>query len=254
MKFKAAIFDLDGVVTDTAKIHAAAWKTMFDYFLKRHLDSQTMLFHEFTYNDYLQYVDGLPRIDGIKNFLMSRSIDIPLGNPEDSIQDKTIHGLGNYKNKLFNDILIRDGAEIFYSTIKLLEELKNKNIKTAVASSSKNCKTIIEQSKLEEFFDARVDGTTLDELKLAGKPLPDMFLEAAKRLEVKPATTMVVEDAISGVQAAHRGKFGLVVGIDRKGTITEDLKNNGADIVVSDMGELSLEDIENYFQKGGDKT
>lgn len=236
---KAAIFDLDGVITETADLHACAWKQMFDAFLQKHYPTQQSFD---MIGDYRRYVDGKPREMGVKGFLESRGILLRWGEPEDTIEDITIVGLGNHKNYIFNQLLHERGVKVFPSTVQLIETLRNKHIKTAVVSSSKNCQEILEAVHLNHLFNAQVDGKDAARLRLNGKPEPDTFLYAADLLEVSPREVMVFEDALSGVQAAKAGKFRIVVGINRdnQGLL---LKECGADIVVSDLIDLELGDL-----------
>lgn len=250
MTLQAVIFDMDGVVTDTAKVHCIAWKTMFDRFLQHRAKKHDQDFVAFTDQDYLQFVDGKPRLDGIRDFLASREITIPLGETNDPADTETAYGLGNNKNTLFNDILAQDGVDVFASTIALIKALHQQQKKVAIVSSSKNCAAIIKRAGIQALFQIRVDGVVLTERGLAGKPNPAMFLEAAQELGVNPRDAVVVEDAISGVQAGRSGGFGLVIGIDRTKTLGDQLKEQGADIVVHDLDQLSLEDLENSIRGG----
>lgn len=235
--FEAVIFDLDGVITKTAVTHSAAWKKMFDEYLKKRKKKRDEPFREFTQADYLAYVDGKPRYKGVASFLESRGIELPPGNPEDSPDAETVCGLGNRKNKAFNDVLKRDGAEVYPSSEKLLFELKNAGVKLGVASSSKNCKAVLEAVNLLRLFGARVDGVVSAELGLQGKPEPDIFTKACEMLGAEPENSVVVEDAVSGVQAGAKGGFGLTLGIAREEN-AEELRINGADFVVDDLKEV----------------
>lgn len=253
LKFKGAIFDLDGVVTKTAHIHAAAWKTMFDEFLKKWSEKENKPFVPFTHdNDYIPYVDGKPRYDGVKSFLESREIELPYGDKSDGPEKETVCGLGNKKNEIYNEIIKREGAFVFQSTIKLIKEMRKNKTKIGVASSSKNTKLILETSGIEDLFETRVCGIVSEELHLKGKPDPDIFVKAAEFLGLLPHECLMVEDAISGVAAGRNGNFGLVLGVARYGD-DEVLKTNGADIVVKDLGEISLADINKWFAKGIEK-
>lgn len=236
--FNAVIFDLDGVITKTAVTHTAAWKKMFDEYLQMREINYNEPFREFTQADYLAYVDGKPRYNGVASFLESRQIDLPWGSPEDNTTSETICGLGNRKNEAFNEVLKRDGAEVYPSSKKLIFELKKAGIKLGVASSSKNCKAVLEAVNLIHLFGTRVDGVVSAELGLKGKPEPDIFTKACENLGVKPENSVVVEDAVSGVQAGAKGNFGLTLGIAREGN-TEELKKNGADYVVTDLAEVN---------------
>jgi len=237
-EFEAVIFDLDGVITKTAITHTAAWKKMFDDFLHTREKNYKEQFREYTQADYLAFVDGKPRYNGVASFLESRQIDLPWGSPEDSTESETVCGLGNRKNEAFNEVLKRDGAEVYPSSRLLIFELKRAGIKLGVASSSKNCKAVLEAVDLLHLFEARVDGVVSAELGLKGKPEPDIFTKACELLGVKPEISVVVEDAVSGVQAGAKGGFGLTLGIAREKNADELLKN-GADYVVTDLEEVN---------------
>ncbi len=249
--FDAVIFDLDGVITQTASVHGTAWKEMFDNYLKEREEKHGEPFKEFTHeNDYLPYVDGKPRYKGVQSFLESRGIDIPFGNPSDPPEKETACGLGNRKNVKFTQILERDGAKVFDSTVELIHQLRDNNIKIGVASSSKNCKKILEVAGLLDLFQTRVDGVVSAELGLSGKPGPDIFTTACDNLGVTYDKAVVVEDAVSGVQAGKKGNFGFTLGIAREKNHKE-LKINGADIVVQDISELGgIDGIELWFREG----
>lgn len=248
--FDAVIFDLDGVITNTASVHSAAWKQMFDEFLTREAGRTGEPFHKFTHvNDYLPYVDGKPRYQGVASFLESRGIELPYGDPSDSPGLETICGLGNRKNELFNKMIQTGDVEIFQTTVEFIKKLKQRNIGVGVASSSKNCEAILESAGLLDLFETRVDGVVSEKLKLQGKPEPDIFTTAADNLGVIYDRAVVVEDAVSGVQAGRNGNFGLVLGVARESNEME-LMINGADLVVRDLGQISLEDIEVWFQNG----
>ncbi|MFC1709241.1 HAD family hydrolase [Candidatus Omnitrophota bacterium] len=237
-KFDAILFDMDGVLTATAKVHAACWKKMFDEFLKKHSAENNKPFVPFDKDaDYKFYVDGKPRYDGVRSFLKSRDITLPEGTPESPPDSVTICGLGNRKNALINEVLESDGVEVYPGSLKFIKYVRDLKIRTAVVSSSKNCQAIIRAGKIEDFFETRVDGVVSSQLKLTGKPAPDIFIQAAKNLGVEPKRAVVVEDAISGVQAGRNGKFGLVVGVNREGD-PQVLLDNGADVVVNDLAEL----------------
>ncbi len=238
LAFEAVIFDMDGVITKTAITHAAAWKKMFDEFLQARASKNNEKFDEFTQSDYLAYVDGKPRYKGVASFLESRNISIPFGDPSDEAGKETICGLGNRKNDAFNEVIARDGVEVYESTAKLLEDLTAAGIKLGVASSSKNCGPVLEAVDLLSTFGARVDGVVSAELGLHGKPEPDIFTTACEMLGSTPAKSIVVEDAVSGVQAGAKGKFGLTLGIARENNEKE-LAENGADFVVSDLEEIN---------------
>jgi beta-phosphoglucomutase family hydrolase len=237
--FEAVIFDLDGVITKTALVHARAWKKMFDEYLKKREIRDGEPFIEFTHSgDYLPYVDGKPRYNGVASFLKSRGINIPLGSPLDLPGEETCCGLGNRKNEAFNEVLANEGVEVYDSTVNLIKELKLAGIKLGVASSSKNCKQVLETVNLLGFFDARVDGVVSAELGLNGKPEPDIFLKACEIIGANYKKSIIVEDAVSGVQAGARGNFGLTLGIARENN-REELQENGANIVVEDLAEIN---------------
>ena len=253
-RFSAVIFDLDGVITQTALVHSAAWKEMFDTYLKYRVEKYGEPFREFSHtDDYLPYVDGKPRYKGVASFLESRGIDIPFGDPSDAPEAETACGLGNRKNLTFNEILDRDGVKLYDSTVELIYALKKAGIRIGVASSSKNCKPVLEAAGLLELFETRVDGVVSAELGLHGKPEPDIFTTACDNLGVDYASSVVVEDAVSGVQAGRKGNFGLVLGVDREEN-SHELLVNGADIVVEDIEELGgLEGIDRWFEVGLEK-
>ncbi|KPK87199.1 MAG: beta-phosphoglucomutase, partial [Bacteroides sp. SM23_62_1] len=252
--FHAVIFDLDGVITKTALVHSAAWREMFNDYLRYREKEYGEPFRQFTHNDdYLPYVDGRPRYKGVESFLVSRGIHIPYGNPSDDADRETICGLGNKKNEFFNEVLKRDGVEVYESTVNLIRELKDEGLKVGVASSSKNCRTVLERAGLLSLFETRVDGEVSAELGLKGKPEPDIFTTACDNLGVDYEQSVIVEDAVSGVEAGKKGNFGLVLGIAREGNISELLKN-GADIVVEDIAELGgIEALDKWFKEGLEK-
>ncbi len=249
--FDAVIFDLDGVITDTASVHSTAWTEMFDNYLNyrsgKYGEQHRPFDHE---KDYLPYVDGKPRYKGVESFLESRDIELPYGDPSDPPDKETICGLGNRKNQQFNEILRRDGVKMYDSTVALLHELGKHHIKIGVASSSKNCKLVLETAGLLDKFETRVDGIVSAELGLSGKPEPDIFTTAADNLGVRYDRTVVIEDAVSGVMAGSRGNFGLVIGVARENN-HEQLIEYGADIVVSDLKELDgINAIQEWFRSG----
>jgi len=245
--FDAVIFDLDGVVTRTASLHAASWKRMFDDFLVQRAESSGDVFFPFTIEeDYRRYVDGRPRIDGVVTFLQSRGIELPRGKAEDAPGYDTAWALGNLKNKDFNELMIEQGVEVMEGTVTLIKALHAHDVRVGVASSSKNCELILGNAGLEELFETRVDGVVSAELGLIGKPAPDIFVEAARRLGVEPARSVVVEDATSGVQAGRAGAFGLVIGIGPEASRIE-LRQHGADWIVESFDDSSYERIEQWF-------
>lgn len=237
-KFDAFLFDLDGVITATAALHAEAWKRLFDEYLAMHIGEG---FEPFDIEaDYRRYVDGKPRLAGVKSFLAARGIELPAGTPEDDADRNTIHGLANRKNRYFLALLDRQGAPVYDSAVRFIRETRARGVRTAVVSSSRNCAAILRAARLAALFDARVDGVELARLGLAGKPAPDMFLEAARRLEVVPERAVVFEDARAGVEAGRAGGFGLVVGVGEDEHAGE-LRASGADVVVPDVGQIRLE-------------
>lgn len=251
--FSAVIFDLDGVITKTALVHSAAWKKMFDEFMKSWSARNNKPFREFDHErDYLPYVDGKPRYQGVQSFLEHRGIGIPFGDPSDPPDAETVCGLGNRKNQVFNEVLERDGVEVYPSTVELIHQLIARNIRVGVASSSKNCEGVLKAAGLIDLFETRVDGVVSAEIGLKGKPAPDIFITACKNLWSTPDEAVVVEDAVSGVQAGKAGNFGLVLGIAREGNAHE-LRLNGADIVVNDIGDIGLNGIEDWFENGLDE-
>jgi beta-phosphoglucomutase family hydrolase len=237
-QYDAVLLDLDGVITDTAGIHAACWKQMFDEYLQKRATQKSEAFHPFDIaTDYRLYVDGKPRYDGVRDFLKSRGIELPEGSPDDPPQAETVDGLGNRKNDLVNNIIEDKGVEPYEGSVELIRQLRHQGFKLAVVTSSQNCAAVLRAAKLDAFFDMRVDGNTILAEHLAGKPAPDTFLMAAKLLGVGPSRAVVIEDALSGVEAGSNGNFGLVIGVARKGNADE-LRRHGAHVVVNDLGEL----------------
>jgi beta-phosphoglucomutase family hydrolase len=233
----ACLFDLDGVLTDTASVHTKAWKVMFDAFLKEHAEQSGQKFVEFDADeDYLKYVDGKKREDGVRSFLASRGIELPDGDPDDGPDKDTVYGLGTRKNDAFQETLHKDGVKVFEGSRRYLEKVAAAGLATAVVSSSANTREVLEITGLEHFVQQRVDGVTLREEHIAGKPAPDSYLRAAELLNVEPAAAAVFEDALSGVEAGRAGNF-YVVGVDRVGQADE-LRSHGADVVVADLSEL----------------
>lgn len=237
-RIRATLFDLDGVLTDTASVHKKAWKSMFDDFLEARAEQAGTQFVPFDVDsDYLKYVDGKKREDGVRSFLASRDITLPDGAPDDAPDAQTVSGLGNRKNEAFQHTLQTDGVEVFDGSRRYLEAVVKAGFGTAVVSSSANTREVLELTGLDKFVQQRVDGVTLREQNIAGKPAPDSFLRAAELLGVTPAEAAVFEDALSGVEAGRAGDFGYVVGVDRVGH-AEALRRNGADVVVADLAEL----------------
>ena len=236
--FDAVLFDLDGVLTDTASLHAEAWKAMFDTFLERWCRAHDHPFQPFLIeSDYLQYVDGKPRLEGVASFLESRRIVLPDGSPDDGPEQDTIHGLARAKNDLVLQMIDEEGVTPFAGSIRFVEWVRDAGLHTAVVSSSKNAGQVLAAAGIDHLFDERVDGLVAAELGLPGKPAPDTFVTCAERLDTTPDRSIVVEDAIVGVQAGRLGQFGLVIGVDR-GDDGARLEEEGADIVVDDLGEL----------------
>jgi beta-phosphoglucomutase family hydrolase len=243
LNFDAVIFDMDGVITKTASVHSLAWKKMFDEYLRHRERNHGEPFREFTHvSDYLPYVDGRPRYKGVEAFLKSRGINILFGSPEDESQTETICGLGNRKNEFFNRIVEEDGVDLYDSTLKLIEELRGHGVRVGLATSSKNGDYVLKQAGILHLFEARVDGIVSVQMGLRGKPEPDIFITACADLGATPGRAIVIEDAVSGVQAGAKGKFGLVIGIARENNAHE-LKANGADVVVADLAETNPEKI-----------
>lgn len=234
----ACLFDLDGVLTDTASVHKRAWKAMFDDYLRKRAGQTGQPFVAFDIDgDYLRYVDGKRREDGVRSFLASRGISLPEGKPDDPVTAETVEGLGNRKNAAFHQTLQKDGVEVFDGSRRYLEAATAAGLRRAVVSSSANTAEVLKVTGLDVFVEQRVDGVTMREENLPGKPAPDSFLRAAALLGVAPAQAAVFEDALAGVAAGRAGKFGFVVGVDRVGQ-AEQLRRDGADIVVTDLGEL----------------
>jgi beta-phosphoglucomutase family hydrolase len=237
-QYDAVLFDLDGVITNTANLHAACWKQMFDEYLQKRATQRGEAFRPFDLaTDYRLYVDGKPRFNGVRDFLTSRGIQLPEGSPDDPPQLETVGGLGNRKNDLVNRLIEEIGAEPYEGSVQLIHQLRRNGFKIAVVTSSQNCDAVLRAAKLDDVFGVRVDGNVIQAQRLAGKPAPDTFLMAAKLLGVEPKRTVVIEDAISGVEAGSNGNFGLVIGVARKGN-AEELKRHGAHLVVDDLGEL----------------
>lgn len=237
----ACLFDLDGVLTRTAIVHAAAWKQMFDEFLRDWSTRTGQPFVPFDAGaDYDTYVDGRPRLEGTQGFLKSRGIDLPEGSADDPPGERTVHGLSNRKNDLVLRMLRERGVEVYEGSVRYVEAVRNAGLSTAVVSSSANTAEVLEAAGISHLFDARIDGVVAAERHLAGKPAPDTFVAGATALGVGPDRAAVFEDALAGVEAGRGGDFALVVGVDRVGQADE-LRHHGADVVVADLSEL-LED------------
>jgi beta-phosphoglucomutase family hydrolase len=234
----ACLFDLDGVLTQTAKVHAAAWKQMFDEFLRGRADSKGEPFVPFdTTEDYDRYVDGKPRYDGVRSFLEARGIELPEGGAQDPPDRETIHGLGNRKNEIVLKMIHDQGVEPYAGSVRYVRAAREHGLRRAVVSSSSNCRDVLTAAGILECFEAIVDGHTAEREHLRGKPAPDTFLAGARALGVEPAAAAVFEDALAGVEAGRAGSFGIVVGVDRVGQ-AQALREHGADIVVRDLSEL----------------
>jgi beta-phosphoglucomutase family hydrolase len=235
---EACLFDLDGVLTDTARVHAAAWKQMFDGFLRERSERTGGRFVAFdAVKDYDEYVDGKPRYDGVRSFLASRAIELAEGEPDDPPNAETVHGLGNRKNELVQALIERDGVEPYPGSVRYVEAARDLGLRRAVVSSSANTRDVLEAARIAGLFEERVDGVVAAQEHLKGKPAPDTFLAAARKLEVEPTAAAVFEDALAGVSAGRAGRFGYVVGVDRAGQ-AQALREHGADVVVSDLAEL----------------
>lgn len=232
---RACLFDMDGVLTDTASVHAEAWKRMFDEYLRERLGPDAEPFD--IGRDYGLYVDGKPREDGVRDFLASRGIELPEGTPEDGPEVDTIHGVGKRKNVLVLKLIEERGVDVYPGSVKFVDAARAAGLKTAVVSSSANTKLILDSAGLSDRFEARVDGVTLATENIKGKPAPDSFLRAAELLGVEPTAAAVFEDALAGVAAGRAGGFGVTVGVDRHRQ-PDALREHGADIVVSDLAEL----------------
>jgi beta-phosphoglucomutase family hydrolase len=231
--YDAALFDLDGVLTPTADVHMRAWRELFvDFLTKRGIGQP------YVENDYYVYIDGRPRCEGIRSFLVSRGITLAEGDPSDDPRAETICGLGNRKNEFFAAVLREQGVEPYAGSVRLLDFLDERGTKVAVVSSSRNAPPVLEASGLAPRFDVVVDGNVAARQKLAGKPAPDTFVHAAQQLDVPVERSVIFEDALSGVEAGKAGGFGLVIGVDR-GVGVDRLTSSGADLVVSDLAELA---------------
>jgi beta-phosphoglucomutase family hydrolase len=234
----ACLFDVDGVLTRTAEVHAAAWKQMFDAYL---LDRSRQTGEPFRpleiATDYAEYVDGKLRQDGVRSFLASRGIQIPEGSDDDPPAAETVHGLATRKNELLLEVIERSGVEVYEGSVRFVEAVRDAGLRRAVVSASKNCQAVLAAAGIEHLFEVRIDGIAADERRLRGKPAPDLFLAAAEAFGIEPGRCAVFEDAIAGVEAGRAGGFGWVVGVDRVGQ-TEALRGHGADVVVADLGDL----------------
>lgn len=237
-KYKAVLFDLDGVLTDTARVHSSAWKKTFDDYLRHRAEKLGEAFTPFDIeSDYRNFVDGKPRFDGVNGFLRSRNIVLPWGDPTDQPEYETVCSIGNMKNQHFGRMLDEHGVDVYKGSLLVLDEMQRRGIRMAIVTSSANATAVLKAAGLADVFDTLVDGNVATELGLRGKPNPDPFLEAARRIGVDPSQAVVIEDAISGVRAGKSGAFGLVVGVDRHGDSAA-LKAAGANLVISNLEEI----------------
>jgi HAD superfamily hydrolase (TIGR01509 family) len=245
---EAMIFDLDGVITFTARVHAAAWKQLFDEFLKERSVRLHEPYREFTVErDYLTYVDGKPRYEGVASFLDSRGISIPYGHPSDPSTAQTVCGLGNRKDNLFNEKVRQSGVDVDEDAVRFVRELRKRGIRVGLASSSRNAVPVLERVGIRDLFDAIVDGVVSDRFHLRGKPESDIFLQCLSQLTTpaNPSKAGIAEDAVSGVIAGHRGNFALVLGVDRHHTGA--LGSNGANWVINDFSEITADHVFAFF-------
>jgi alpha,alpha-trehalase len=233
--YDAVVFDMDGVITDTASVHERAWKATFDSFLR----ASDAAARPFDHDDYIQYVDGRPRDGGVAAFLRSRKIDLPYGSSDDGPDVETVWGVANRKNREFMRTLDADGVAAFDSSVRLVKELQEAGFKTAIISASRNAQRVLDAAGLGTLFPVRVDGIELERLGLPGKPDPAMFLEASRRLNAAPDRSVVVEDAVAGVEAARQGRYAFVIGVDRAAHAAR-LNEHGADVVVNDLSEVRV--------------
>jgi len=235
---EACLFDLDGVLTQTAKLHAAAWKEAFDGYLRERAAQGSEEFVPFDpVEDYDDYVDGRPRYDGVRSFLASRNIELPQGDPSDPPSAETVDGIGNRKNEILLGLIHERGVEPYEGSVHIVQAARDAGLRRAVVSSSTNCRDVLAAAHIEQLFEAIVDGVVAEREHLKGKPAPDTYLAGARSLDVAPAAAAVFEDALAGVEAGRAGHFGCVVGVDRVGQ-ADALREHGADIVVSDLAEL----------------
>jgi alpha,alpha-trehalase len=245
---RGAIFDTDGVITDTAAVHERAWRGVLDDAARGHGVAD----RPFTHEDYLEHLDGRPRYDGVAAFLASREIDLPFGDPSDSPSADTVCGIGNRKNERFLDELRSNGVGAYPSTVELVRVLRRRGVRVAVISASRNCAEVLAAAGVADLFEQRVDGVVAAELALAGKPDPAVFVEAADRLGVEVDAAAIIEDSRAGVVAGHRGGFGLVVGIDRTGP-GDALRSAGAHLVVSDLAEIRVLESGHWSKERADE-
>ncbi|MEQ9442803.1 MAG: trehalose-phosphatase [Cyclobacteriaceae bacterium] len=238
-RIEAILCDLDGVLTQTAKLHARAWKLLFDELFAQDARKTGSTYHEFVIaTDYPKYIDGKPRLEGITSYLEARGIQLPEGSSTETPDTITVHSLGKKKNALFHELLAKEGVEVYLPSIEAVKVWKEKGLKTAVVSSSKNCRTVLEAAGITHLFDVVVDGIVAEEKKIPGKPQPDTFLYAARLLRVEPSVAAVTEDAAAGIEAAVKGGFGLAIGILKENN-SELLKQSKTDIIINNLGELA---------------
>ena len=234
----ACLFDLDGVLTQTAKVHSAAWKQMFDDYLRKRAQRTDEAFVPFDpIREYDQYVDGKPRYDGVRAFLASRGVALPEGDPSDTPDTETIDGLGNRKNEIVLRLIREQGVQPYEGSVRYVKAVQAAGLRRAVVSSSTNCRDVLAAAGIQDLFEAIIDGVVAEREHLQGKPAPDTFLAGARALGIEPAEAVVFEDALAGVEAGRAGRFGFVVGVDRVGQ-AEALRAHGADLVVEDLAEL----------------
>jgi beta-phosphoglucomutase family hydrolase len=232
------LFDLDGVITKTATVHAAAWTEMFNEFLRKRAMQTGEPFVAFdSVKDYEQYVDGKPRIDGTRSFLASRGIDLPDGREDDPPDAQTSHGLGNRKNEILLHMLATKGVDVYEGSVQYVRAVRDHGLRRAVVSSSENCREVLEAAHIEDLFEVRIDGFVAKRDHLRGKPAPDTYLAAARALGLEPAAAAVFEDALAGVESGRAGGFGYVIGVDRLGQAGA-LHEHGADVVVTDLATM----------------
>jgi beta-phosphoglucomutase family hydrolase len=235
----ACLFDLDGVLTQTAKVHDAAWKQMFDAYLRERAERTGGRFVPFDpVRDYDEYVDGKPRYEGVRSFLSARGIELPDGGPDDAPDAETIHALGDRKNRIVLELIHKDGVEPYEGSVRYVHAAREAGLRRAVVSSSTNCHDVLHAAGIEDLFEEVIDGVVAEREHLHGKPAPDTFLAGARALGVEPAQAAVFEDALAGVEAGRAGRFGFVVGVDRVGQ-ADALAAHGADVVVADLAELA---------------
>lgn len=246
---EAMIFDLDGVITFTARVHAAAWKELFDQYLRTRASRSQEPFREFTEGDYLAYVDGKPRYDGVESFLASRGMTLPYGRPSDPATAETVCGLGNRKDSLFTQKVREVGVDVDDDAVKFVQGLRDRGVRVGLASSSRNVVLILNEAGIRDLFDSIVDGIVSDSLGLRGKPEPDIFLRCLSELTAHPDPSHagIADDSIAGVEAGHRGGFALVLGVDRHNSGV--LARNGANWVIDDFRRITVDQVVSFFNE-----